>query len=140
MPRQFDTMKVFLTVRKFYQVAVICRPQTEQNYHFRFSWKYLIYIAFLVQASISAMTYFLFKAHSIVEHADAFYTFSTAISCAITISLSIWKISNIFQFIEKLEKFIEKSKLITKIGTFHRELQFFWCSIKRFYRSCPTFK
>lgn len=104
-------MKVFLTVRKFYQVAVICRPQTEQNYHFRFSWKYLIYIAFLVQASISAMTYFLFKAHSIVEHADAFYTFSTAISCAITISLSIWKISNIFQFIEKLEKFIEKSKL-----------------------------
>ena len=104
-------MKIFQAVRKFYQIAGIQLSQNDRISCFKFNWKCLSYMVLLVQASISALAYFLFEAHSIVEHADAFYTFSTAISCLIIICLSLWKITKIFQFIEKLEIFIEKSKL-----------------------------
>lgn len=107
-------MKIFQSVCKFYRNASIQTLSHSDYYHnFRFYyWKYLIYIVLPLGASISAMAYFLFKAHSIVEHADSFYVFSTGLANAIITTISIWKISNIFQLIEKFEEFIEKSELL----------------------------
>lgn len=123
-------MKIFSTVREFYRIAGICPPlpQSERNSHFRFNWKYAIYFGFLMQLSTSAIVYFLFKAHSIVERADSFYGFSTGLSCAIITSISIRKISNIFKFIEDLEKFIGKSTL-SFCFNFHRYCIKIWSNL-----------
>lgn len=106
-------MSTFQSVCEFYRNASYTQPllQRDQNNHLQINWPYVIYVVSLLEASSTALAFLLFKAHSIVEHADSFYLFSTGITCVIIISLSMWQISNIFQLIAKIDRFIVKSEL-----------------------------
>lgn len=109
-----NKMKIFQSICEYYRNASIQPLSNSDGYYYKFRfyyWKYVMYIVLPFEASASAFAFFLFKAHSIVEYADAFFIFSSGLSCTIITASTIWKISSIFQLIKKFEEFIERSEL-----------------------------
>lgn len=104
----FETMKLFQSIRKFYQEAGIQPPQPNQNYSFQ--WNHFFCIFFLIQLLCSTMAFILFEAKSVVEYAEAFFPSSTVVAALLNFIVCILENTNILQLIVKFEEFIEKSK------------------------------
>lgn len=60
---------------------------------------------------VSVIAYAYVQANSIEEYGMDFYAAITLLISIININLQIWRGPQIFQFIEHLEGFIERSKL-----------------------------
>lgn len=102
-------MKLFQSVRKFYENMGLYPLQTQQKCQFnpRIFCILLIMSLFFV----SMMDTFLFEATTITEYAESFYGSLTVLACIMNFLTSFWKTTNIYTFIEKLEKFVENREL-----------------------------
>lgn len=102
------TMKLFQSVRKFYQTIGIDLPQSNQKCLFNI--KNVVPLLCTTHVFISALCAFLFEVKSIPEYGIAFYVSITGFSMTIFFFMIISNMPNIFQLIAGFEGFIEKSK------------------------------
>lgn len=101
-------MKLFQSLQTFYRMMGIYPSQTDKMPSFNFRNLFIplnLLVLFILQIG-----FFLFKAKSIVERAETFYSSLTIIGCMMIFLLQFWEMTNILELIEKFEKFIEKSK------------------------------
>lgn len=103
-------MKLFVSVRKFYEYMGVYPSQSQQK--FPFNWRNLLVILSLIGFFTSMACSFLFKANTIIEHAESFYMTITALACLINYITSFWKTKDIYMFVEKLAKFNEARESI----------------------------
>lgn len=96
-------MKILSPVRKFYKMLGIYPSNTIDA-------KNIFFIISLIQLIISTLAFISINAKSTDEFGIAFYVFITATTQLVHLLISIKKIPNISDLIEKYEAFIEKSK------------------------------
>lgn len=98
-----NKMKLFLSVRKFYEYMGVYPSQSRQT--FPFNPRNVSILLILTVLFVSMSCSFLFKAKTIIEYAECFYISIATLGCLINFLTSFWKTTNIYMFAEKLEKF-----------------------------------
>lgn len=101
------SIKLFLNLRQLYETMGIYPAQNDQ--HCLFNFKNLIFLFCFTQALVPIIVYTYVEANSIEEYGMDFYAAITLVIAIININQQIWKGSEIFQLIEHLEEFIERS-------------------------------
>ena len=104
------TIKLFQFIRYSYQTTNIYLSQTNANYSHNV--KPLLILFSFIQLSIASAAFLLFKAKSIGDLAYSYCTTLSLVCCTPFLIINALKKSNILNLIEKLEVFIEKSKLL----------------------------
>lgn len=105
------TMKLFQSVRAYYQAVGIYPSTSVQNY--TFSWRSFAIFFILTIEFLATSTYFLFKTNiniDYVETLQAFYFSSTSFNFLISFVVNFCKMSNIFKLMDRFEVTIESSK------------------------------
>lgn len=109
-----STMKLFRFVRKFLKTIGLTDPikvpwnKNQQRCSLNF--RNLFILICLLHLCISTLAFFLFEAVTIGEQADSFYTILTELMCLLNLLVSIWKVPQMIDTIERFEHFIGKSK------------------------------
>lgn len=104
----FVEMDIFQFIQKPFGILGIHRSQPNQK-NSRNSRKTLTYLI-LVHFSIMPIVFFLVQAKTFREYADSFYISATASLKVCTFTVSLWKISTIFKFIDNVNSAIQKRK------------------------------
>lgn len=106
-------MKLFQSTRGFFKTAGMytCGIEHNQNHHW-LNWKIVLTFLFLAHTFTTSMAYFLFDAKSIPELAEAFFPSTTELVTGVSISLCIWKMTNILKLMKNCDNFIDKRKTI----------------------------
>lgn len=102
-------MKLLQSVRKFYATIGICPSQSSGGVLIHF--KRAFFLIATMPISVSVAGYFLFKASTTRELTQTFYLFSYHVGCILNYVISLLKLSEIFEIMDKLEEISEKSKL-----------------------------
>lgn len=100
-------MKLFQSMQKFYQVCGINQPQSNDALNIRI----VVILIFIFFNFVSIVGTFFFKSTSFSEYIDTFDILITIVTCSMNIFECLWKRSEVFRFIKRLEEFIEKSNL-----------------------------
>lgn len=103
-------MKLFQTVQKLYEKMGIYHPIQHNK---SFNKRNLIFLLAMFLFFVSATGALLFQELSIIQRAQTFVVSISEITCMVNVLTCIWKRAKIFNLIEKLEIFIEKSKPYT---------------------------
>lgn len=98
-------MKLFQSMQEFYQICGINQPQPNT----RFNVRIVVLLIFIFLFFISLTGTFLFKLTGFGEHIDTFCVIITVVACSANILECVWKRSEVFSFIKRMEKLIEKS-------------------------------
>lgn len=116
------SIKLFLKLRQLYEAIGIYPSQINQRFCLNF--KNLLFLFCLTQTLLPIIVYSCVQANSIEEYSMDFYAGISLLIAIINMSQQIWKGPQIFQLIEHLEEFIEKSKF-HKIIELANKLNFF---------------
>lgn len=102
-------MKLFQSIRNHASVLGIWQPQPNVSiFNLRNSFILFAYILFLTLTS----KFFISEAQTFKEYTDCFYVIAT---CALKITcftVTLWKISNIFQLMENFENVVQERKIL----------------------------
>lgn len=101
-------MRLFLTVKKFYETLGIHLPQPNQKYSI-FNAKNLFILFILIQMCLTSTAFVLFKAKSEFEYGFPTYVSITEVLSIIYLCIQMWKIEDILKLMKKCDEFIEKS-------------------------------
>lgn len=101
-------MKLFHSVQRYFETIGIYSPCPNQRYS-SINWINFGYLIVYAQIMISSGGFLLFQAKTAVEYGFAFYTFICGLASAAAVLISIWKKEKMFNLLQGLEKFIEKS-------------------------------
>lgn len=107
------TMKLFRLIRIFYKKLGLTDDSTiqlNQQQKCRFNFKNIFILICMIHMCISSLGFFLFKAITIDEHAESFFSFLSELLPFEQFFVVIWKLSDMVESIEKYEQFIEKSE------------------------------
>lgn len=99
---------LFSSVQKFNRIIYPFQPNQSYSFQLR---TFLILLPVTV-SFCSRAAYLLFEAHTIAEHAQAFYLIITDLCISIDFVTMYWQMGNVELLIEKYEKFIEKSRFL----------------------------
>lgn len=103
-------MALFQTVQKIYETIAIHPSLWRSNQFCSLNVKIQFFLINTLQTLIASTAFFSFKANTIQLLADSFYVSLTHAVALFYISITIWKVADILQLIDKCEKFIEKSE------------------------------
>lgn len=101
-------MKLFHTLQEFYQELGLKPPHSNRNSSATF--KSLLIFLVLIQGFVATITFCVFKANTVQEYGDSFYIALTELTNSIYCYHFILNMRKIYQLIEKLERFVEKSE------------------------------
>lgn len=113
-------MPLFQSVRHFYEILGI--HPTQYNQSCTINWKNVLVLLSLGQLFFSTLAFCLFKAKSIKEHADSYFTCMTGLDCIIHFVVLAKKITKTLALIEQYNDFIENGEL-----NIFTELMLFMC-------------
>lgn len=99
-------MKLFRSMLEFYQICGISQLQPNR----RLNTRIVVFLLFIFWFFISLIGTFLYKLTTIGEHIDLFCLLITVAACSANILECVWKRSEVFGFIKRMEQLIEKSK------------------------------
>lgn len=102
-------MKLFQCVQTFYRMLGVYPPQHGQIS--ALNPKNLLIICNLAQGFMLIGAFALFRAKTVREFGDCYYTSTTSLSHSIYVSIHIWKMAKILKLIERFERIIQKSEL-----------------------------
>lgn len=107
-----SSIRIFVTVRKFYRTLGILRPLgTQQTAHWSvFNAKTFFFSFCHMRMCISAIAFCIFQAKSRFEYGFTIYVFVSELACMFYYSIQIWKIDDIVTLCTNYEDFIEKSE------------------------------
>lgn len=105
------SLKLFQHLETILQSIAVSKQSENKISERTIFWKRTCFFLSMILYMIASLAYFVFEATSIVEYGDSFYLFST--ECIITFILFTYvqKNSKISTFIDKLNTFLQKSKL-----------------------------
>lgn len=102
-------IKLFSFNRKYYHLYGIFPPEAKRNGR-KLNLRNWIFIASFVLTAGSTGAFFVFDAKSMLEFGISFFTVTLAILEMFTYLAIVWQMKNTWRYIEKCERFIEKSK------------------------------
>lgn len=105
-----STMKLFRTLQKFYAVmGLVINPSQSSREKYLIGAKKIFFSFSIAQMFISSTAFFLYEAKTYTSAvAISFMTSITAMTVAVCIFNTAWKMDKILLSITKCEKFIEK--------------------------------
>lgn len=101
-------MKIFQCVQKFYEMLGVNPAQNTQIASFNL--KNVLIISNLAQGFLLTAAFGLFKAKTIREYGDCYYTSTTSLSHSIYVTIHVLKMTNISKLIDKFETIIQSSE------------------------------
>lgn len=108
-----NAMELFSFVRNFSKriglTGAVDIPWIRGQQRCSFNLRNVFILICLTQLCASTLAYFLFKAGTIAEQADSFYTFLSGSLCLLNLLVNIWKMPQMIRTVEHLEDFIGKS-------------------------------
>lgn len=104
-------MALFQTVQRIYKTMAIHPSLSQSNQFCSLNVKIQFYLIITSQTLFGSTAFLFCKANTIQSMADSFYVSLTHAVCLIYILITMWKVADILQLIDKCEKFIEKSEL-----------------------------
>lgn len=107
-------MILFYSIRKFYTRIGVCPSESSGN--ILMDLKSAFFLFSTIPITISLAAYFLFEASTTIEHTQSFFIFLFHLSCILNYVISFTKFSEIFEFMENVEDFVQKSKFIDVNG------------------------
>lgn len=109
-------IKLFLTVKKFYEIIGICLPRSESNRKWSmFNIKNVSILIFLIQMFLASTAFVLFQAKTVFEYGFPTYVSMTLTSSVIYLFIQLWKIEDILRLMKTCDEFIEKSNCPHKL-------------------------
>lgn len=100
-------MKLFQTIQKLNRLLGLS-PESNQSYSLNAKNVLILYTQ--IQGFIYTAAFGIFQAKTMREYGDAFYQSVTELSAAINLWNFIGEINRLYNFIEKFEGIIQKSK------------------------------
>lgn len=104
------SIKLFQSVRKFYQNIGIYPSQPNQNCSPNA--KNILIFSSLILLGILSSAFFLFQAKSIGEYGFSFYTSISELNIAVVVTLLALEMPKLLNLIDGMEQFITRSKQI----------------------------
>lgn len=101
-------MKLFQSVQRFYGILGIV--PTQYNQRCSINWRNVLALLSLGQLFISTLAFCLFRAKSIKEYADSYFTCMTGLDCIIHFLVLANKIHKTSALIEHYDKLIEDGR------------------------------
>lgn len=108
-------MKLFQSVKNFYQTMGVYTPQSDHQVH-SINSHFLFFSLSMTSNFISIFAYFLFKAISIEDYGSSFNKSMAGLSASANFFIIFWQMPTVLRLIENCEQFIEKSKKNQKIS------------------------
>lgn len=102
-------MKLFRSIQIYFQMLGIHPPQ--QNHIHSLNVQNVFIICVLTQGFLLTLSFCLFKAKSVREYGDSYYTCTTSLSHGVYTAIHIWKMPQISRLITRFETLILESKL-----------------------------
>lgn len=101
-------MALFQTVQKIYKTMAIHPSLSQTNQFCSLNYKIQFFLFINAQTLFASTAFLLFKANTVQSLADSFYVSLTHAVSLIHIIITMWKVADILQLIDKFQKFIEK--------------------------------
>lgn len=102
-------MKIFETIRNYFAIVGITSQQSIQSHPFNRRNSLCLFV-FGMGISLT-FAYQFRRIESFQEFTDCFYEISTISVCGIGFASFIWEMVELFEFIDRLDDFVNKSKL-----------------------------
>lgn len=106
-----DKIKFFQFIQKIYQEIGI-HPRRSNQKRNAINWKKWLNLFCLAQFFITSAAYLLFDAKSMIEYGMAFFTCATVVASTIIYLVLFWQMKNTLDYIERCERFVEKSESV----------------------------
>lgn len=103
-----NSVKLFQGVRKYLRTIGIYPPQPGQRHSFNS--KNIFFLFCLIISFFGVALFFIFQAKTSAEFSISFYESVTLLTVIGLFTINICKASNIFNLIETMDEFVEKSK------------------------------
>lgn len=100
-------MKLLQSVREYFKNIGISYSNRRD---LPINWINLVYFIAFTQIILSRGAFIVLEAKTAIEFGLAFYTFVCGLATTAAVSIIIWKNENMFNILQNLEKFVEKSK------------------------------
>lgn len=108
MANKTPKIQLFHSLREFFKVIGMHPLQLNES---SFNLRNVVVLLFLILSSISSGAFYIYKADNIQDYAASCYTFITE-SVSVICFLSFRNnVKRMFEFMDELEAFIEKSEL-----------------------------
>lgn len=104
-------MRSFKLLREFYCFSGIVPPQSQPNRKCLLNFKNVLILVSMLQYLMTTASFLLFKTASIKENGISFYGAISVFVFSPSFLLTIYKSADIFELMNKFEKFIEQSEL-----------------------------
>lgn len=101
-----DPFRLFVNVRKFHRILGLDPRQT--NPQWILNWRNVLICYALAQMYISLMAFCIFEAQTLFEYGCAIYVGITELACIFAYIFQYISMAHTLDWIEKLEKFMEK--------------------------------
>lgn len=113
-PIQIPTIRLFVCVRRFYQIMGIDPSQWNSKWLLNRKIAFVVYLQ--MQMFISTMAFGLYEAQTLFEYGCCTFVCNSEVGCTIAYILQYFENVNLFDWIGKINELIEKSKIFSSSG------------------------